>query len=123
MLRPLAEAGEELDREEVEESLHEAADAVLRVAEAAAAVVDLNLAHTEAAGRRQHRDEAVQFTVELHLAKDLRAVTLHAAVVIVQVDAGGPAHHGVEDSAGEDLVPGVEARALPAADNVALLRQ
>ena len=35
VLRPLAEAGEELDRQQVEEALDEAAHAVLRVAELA----------------------------------------------------------------------------------------
>ena len=44
MLRPLPKAGQELDREKVEEPFHEAADAVLGVAEAAAAVLDFDLA-------------------------------------------------------------------------------
>ena len=37
VLRPLAEAGQELDRQQVEEALDEPAHAVLRVAEACAA--------------------------------------------------------------------------------------
>src|SRR5439155_19303753 len=72
----------------------------------------------EATSRGQHGNEAVQLAVELHFVEDLRAVTLHAAVVVVQLHAGQPAHHEVEDSTREDLVPGVVAFSLPAADHV-----
>ena len=56
-------------------------------------MVDLDLADAEAAGRRQHRDEAVQLAVEPDFAEHLGAVALHAAVVVVQLDAGQPADH------------------------------
>src|SRR5437867_4508950 len=38
--------------------------------------------------------------------------------MVVQPNAGQPAHHPVEDSARQDLVPGVVPHALPAADHV-----
>src|SRR5581483_2601977 len=68
VLRPLAEAGEEFHRQEVEKPLDEAADAVLGPAETARAMVDDQLADAEAAGRREYRDEAVQLPIEFHLA-------------------------------------------------------
>ena len=91
MLRPLAEAGQELDRQQIEKALDEAAHAVLGMAEPARPVVDLDLADAEAARRRQHGDEAVQLAVEPDLAEDLGPVAFHAAVVVVQPDAGQPA--------------------------------
>src|SRR5207247_981093 len=109
MLRALAEAGQELDRQEIEEALDEAAHAVLGIAELARAMVDGDLADLEAARGREDRYEAVQFAVEADFAEDLGPVALHAAVVVVQADAGEPADHAVEDFAGEGLVPGVEA--------------
>src|SRR5262249_38839382 len=81
-------------------------------------VVDLDLTDAEAAGGGEDGDEAVQLAVELDLAKDLGAVALHAAVVIVQLDISQPAHHAVEDPAGEDLVPGVTPDPLPPGDDV-----
>ena len=87
MLRPLAEAGQKLDREQIEEAFDEAAHAVLGVAELARPMIDLDLADAEAARRGQHGDEAVQLAVKPHLAEHLGPVALHAAVVVVQVDA------------------------------------
>ena len=56
-------------------------------------MVDLDLADAEAARRRQHRDEAVQLAVQADLAEHLGAIAFHAAVVVVQPDAGQPADH------------------------------
>ena len=67
MLRPLAEARQEFNRQQIEEPLDEAADAVLGMAEAARPVLDDDLADLEAAGGGQHRDEAVQLAVEADL--------------------------------------------------------
>src|SRR5262249_45369438 len=123
VLRSLTEAGEELDGQEVEEALDEAAHAVLGPAEAARAMVDLDLADLEAAGRGQDRHATVQLAIEAHLAEDRGGVALHAAVVIVQLDAGQPAHHAVKHAAGPDLVPGIVPPPLPAADHVLALGQ
>src|SRR5262249_948336 len=105
MLRPLAEAGEELDGHEIEEPFHEASDAVLGFAEAARAMVDLDFADGKARRGGEHRNEAMQLAVEPDLAKNLGTVTLHPAVVIVQFDAREPAHQPVEDTAWKNLVP------------------
>ena len=41
----------------------------------------------------------MQLAVHLDLAAYFGAVTLHAAVVVVQLDAGQPTDHGVENPA------------------------
>src|SRR5262249_12125487 len=117
VLRPAPEAGQEFDRQEVEEALEEAPGAVLGPPEPPGAVVDSQLADPEAPRGGEHGDEAVQLAVEADLAEDLGAVALHAAVVVVQADAGHGADEEVEDPARPDLVPGVVADALPAADD------
>ena len=71
MLRPLAEACQKLDRQQVEKSFDESADAILRLAELPRPMVDGNLADAKAARRGQHRNEAVQFAVQPHFAKHL----------------------------------------------------
>ena len=81
-------------------------------------VADHDLADAEAAGVRQHRDEPVQLAVDADLIEHGAAIELEAAVVVVQVAAGHRADHPVEDAAGVDLVPGVVAGLLPAADDV-----
>src|SRR5262249_10520425 len=113
-----AEADDELDGQEVEEALDEAADAVLGLAVLAGAVLDLDFADFPAAGLGKDGDEAVQLAVEGDLVEDGAAVALHAAVVVVEVDAGGGGNEPVEDAGGEDLVPGVMADFFPAADDV-----
>ena len=101
--------GEKLDGEQIEESFDESAHAILGLAEAARPMIDRDFADAEAARRGQHRDEAVQFAVEPHLAKHLGAIALHAAIVVVQFHAGEPADQPVEDAAGQDFVPGIVA--------------
>src|SRR5262249_5948140 len=93
-------------------------DSVLRMTELPRPMIDLNLADAIAACSRQHRNEAVQLAVEPYFLEHFSAIALHAAVVIVQPDAGQPADHQVENSTGPDLVPGIVAHALPAADHV-----
>ena len=83
-------------------------------------MIDRQLAHAETAGGGQHRHEAVQFAVQPHLGEHLAAITFHAAVVVVQTDAGEPADQPVEDARGQHLVPGIVAHLLPAADDVAV---
>ena len=80
-----------------------------------------DLADPKAPGSGQHRHEAVQLAVEPHFAKDLAAVALHAAVVIVQLDAGQPADQPVEHARRKHFVPGVVPHLLPAADHVELV--
>src|SRR5262245_9973963 len=77
-----------------------------------------NLTDFEAARCGEHRDEAVEFTVKSNLAKNFRLVAFHAAVMVVQLDAGQPPHQCVEDSARQDFMPGIMPRLLPAADHV-----
>src|SRR5262249_14299113 len=108
----------EFDRQEIEKALDEPADAVLGVPEPPRAVPDHDLADLVAARGRQHRDEPVQLAVEPDLAEDLGPVAFHGAIVVVQVKPGEPAGPAVEDLARPDLVPGVVADLLPAADHV-----
>ena len=118
MLRPLVEAGEEIDGQQIEKAFNDPCDAVLRVAELAGAVVDDDLAHLPAAGGGQHGHEAMQLAVEAHFVEDFAAVALEAAVVVVQLHAGQPADEPVEDARRADLVPRIVADLLPAADAV-----
>src|SRR4029077_8162882 len=66
----------------------------------------------------QDRNEPVQLTVDADLPQDLAAVELESAVVIVEPAARQAADDPVENPAGIDLVPGVVASLLPAADHV-----
>src|SRR5262249_1394295 len=91
---------------------------VLRSAKLARPVIDLDFADAIAARRRQDRDEAVQLAVEPDLVENLLAVALHAAVVVVQANAGDHADQAVEDTAGPNLVPGIVTDAFPATDNI-----
>ena len=116
-----AEAGQESHGQQVEEPFDESRDPVLRRSMAAAAMADLDLAHAKSAGVRQHRDETMQLAVDADLAQHLAAVELEAAVVVVQAAAGERAHQPVEYPAGINLVPGVVAGLLPAADDVIAL--
>src|SRR5581483_401053 len=96
----------------------ETADAILRLAIAARAMLNDELADLETTGRRQYGNEAVQLTVKPDFAEDLRTVTFHAAIVVVQPHAGEPAHQEVEDATGPNFVPRIMANPLPATDDV-----
>ncbi len=117
MLGPLAEAGEEFDRQEVQKALDEAMDAVLGAAEPARPMVDDQFADPKAAGVGQHRNEAMQFAVDLDFAEDLGAIALHAAIVVVQPDAGQATDEVVENPTGPNLVPRIVPLPLPTADD------
>jgi len=88
MLRPLAETGDEFDGQQIEKAAHIAAETVFGFAELTATMVNDQFADLEAARRRQHRDETMQFAVKPHFLKHFATVTLHATIVIVQTDAG-----------------------------------
>ena len=118
MQRALAEPGQEPHGQEVEKSLEEPRDAVLRDPMPAGPMMDLDLADAKAAGMSQHRHEPVQLAVDVHLANHLGAVELEPAVVVVEPAAGQAADHPVEDPAGEHLVPRIVTGLLPAADHV-----
>ena len=75
----------------------------------------------KASGVRQDRDETVQLAVNADLAQHLAAVKLEPAIVIVQAAAAHAADHPVEDTAGINLVPGIVAGLLPAADDIVSL--
>jgi hypothetical protein len=60
----------------------------------------------------------VELAVKLHLVEHLAAVALHAAVVVVQLDAGERTDEPVEHPARPDLVERVVADFLPPADHV-----
>ncbi len=92
--------------------------AVFRAAEAARPMLDDDLADLEPAGVRKYRHKAMQLAVQAHFVKDLAAVSLHAAIVVVQPDTGYGADHPVEHTRRINLVPGIMADLLPAADNV-----
>src|SRR5262249_8042807 len=59
MLAPLPEAGEKLDGHEVRTPFDKAADAVLGLAKAAWAMVNVDLSDVKAARRREHGNEAM----------------------------------------------------------------
>src|SRR6266567_7190858 len=118
MLWPLAKSCQELHREQIKESFHESAHAIFGVPEASRAVLNFNLANFVASSGRQHGDEPVQLTVEPHLAKYLRSITFHPAVVIMEPNPHKLAHEIVEHSAGQDLVPGIVANSLPATNDI-----
>ena len=84
-------------------------------------MVDDDFADAVSAAGGQHGHEAVQLAVEPHFAQHLAAVALHAAVVVVQFHARQAADHGVEDPRRQDLVPGIVADLLPAADDVEIV--
>ena len=50
-------------------------------------VIDRDLRDTEPAEVREHRDEAMQLSVDAHSLHDLRAIRLEPAVDVVQVDS------------------------------------
>src|SRR6476660_9944842 len=76
VLRPLVEAGEEVDGEQVEEALDDPRRPVLAPAELAWAVVDDYLSHFPAASGGQDWNEAVQVAVDADFPQDLTAVAL-----------------------------------------------
>ena len=118
VLRPLAETGQKLDRQEVQKTLDEAAYPVLRPAELPRPMRDGDLAHAKAAGRRQHGHEAVQLAVEPDFPEHFAAIALHAAVVVVQLHARQRADHPIEQPRGEDFEQRIVPDPLPAADHV-----
>ena len=66
-------------------------------------------------------NEPVQLAVDPDLLQHLAPVKLEPAIVVVQAAAGHAADHPVEDPAGIDLVPGIVAGLLPAADHIVAL--
>ena len=87
VLRPLAVADEKLHRQQIEQSLAEARDAVLRSAVLPRPMLHDDLADAKALGGGQHGHEAVQLAVEPDFVHHLAAKRLQAAVVVVQMDA------------------------------------
>ena len=118
MLRPPPKSGKELDGEQVEESLDDAAEAELGLAKSPRPVLNDQFADTKATSSGQHRDEAVQLAVQTNLAEYLGPITLHAAVVVVEADSRQPAYQPVEHAAGPNLVPGVVPNLLPTTDHI-----
>ena len=66
----------------------------------------------------QYGNETMQFAVDLHLTSHLGAEQFQAAVVIVQVQSGQTADQPVEDFAGIDFVPWIEASLFPSVDDI-----
>ena len=60
-------------------------------------VIDGDLRDTEPAEVREHRDEAMQLSVDAHSLHDLRAIRLEPAVDVVQVDSREQHDEPVED--------------------------
>src|SRR5260370_14631372 len=123
MLWPLAKSCQELHREQIKESFHESAHAVFGMPETARAVLNFNLAHFVTTSGRQHGDEPVQLTVEPYLAKYLRPITFHPAVVIVKSNSHELTHQIIKHSTRPDLVPGIVANSLPATNDIQALLQ
>ena len=83
VLRPLAEAGQENDREQIQKSLVKALHAVLGVPVLAWTVIDGNFRHTETARMCEHGDEAVHIRVDPELFDHFPAVRLEGATLVV----------------------------------------
>src|SRR5258708_35412439 len=105
MLRPLAEARQELNGHQVKEAFKETADAVLGAAEPARPMGDLNFADAVAARRRQDGDEAVQVAIETHFAEDPGPIAPHAAIIIVQSPPRKPTHKRIEYARRQNVIP------------------
>src|SRR5690606_6415169 len=114
---------QEQNRKQVEEATEEAGGSELGAAELSRAMPHLYLAHPESPEVGQHRDIAVQLTVEVDLVQDLGAVGLQAAVEVVELDPGHGPDHAVEDGRRQALAGWVVARVLPAAHQVGALLQ
>ena len=76
------------------------------------------LGDARAAPTRQGGDEAMQFAVETDLTEDLAAITFHAAVVVVQSDAGQAAHEPIENARRNHFVRRVMTHLLPTAHKI-----
>ena len=87
VLRALAESGEKLDGQQVEEAFDESADSILRAAELSRTVVDHDFPYPIPPRGGQGRQEAMQFAIEPHFVEDLAAIALEPAVVVVQFHA------------------------------------
>src|ERR1700682_6529699 len=107
MLRPLAEAGEKLHGQEIQEPLEKSPHSVLRPAESARPMTNFNLPYFKTTGGGQDRDEAMKLTIEFDLLEDRSPEALHPAIVIVKPDARDQAHDRIKDPAGKYLVPRV----------------
>lgn len=118
VLWSLSEAGEELDRQQVEEASQESLDSVLGVPELSRAMVDGNFGDLESTGVSENRDEAMHLSVESDFLSHFPSEHFDSAVVVMQVKPGQLADHPVEDFTWIHLVPGVEASLFPAVDNV-----
>ena len=103
--RPVAQ--ERRHPAEVGEAADESARAILRLAAGPGAVPHGGFHDTVARAGHEHRDEAVHVEAEGEAAGHVAAKHLEAAVVVMQPQAGHPAHDQVEDPRWKRLVPGV----------------
>ncbi len=121
--RPAAVRGEIFRREQVEEATQETVEAILRSAVLSRTVANDDLANLESSRGREDRDEPVHLAVEMQIAHQIPGHRLHAAIVIVEFDAGQAADESVEHAARQHLVPRIVADLLPAADQIESLAQ
>ena len=83
MKRAVAVAAHERHGEEIEEASEVALDPVAGAPMLAGPVVDGELGHAEALVVREHRDVAVELSVDAQAAHDFGSIGLEAAVQIV----------------------------------------
>src|SRR5262245_33811281 len=107
MLWPLAETGEKLHRQKVQESFDKSSDPILRTPEFSWPMIDDDFSYAKSTRRCQHRHKPVQFAIQPHLVKNLAAISLHPAVVIVQPYASHPPDQPVEHPRRQHLMPWV----------------
>ena len=115
-----AESPHEADDKHIHETAQIALEPVLADAVPARMMLDGDLRRSVTFDRRQAGNQAMQFAVK-GKSRHFGPVTLEATIVVVQADAADAAEHPVEDPAREDLVPGIVAHSLPAADDVVAL--
>ena len=77
-----------------------------------------NLGNSKSPSSRQHWNEAMHFTVELHFAKNLPTVGFQSAIVIVQLESSKSTNEPIENFGRHCLVPWIVPSLLPAANAI-----
>ena len=88
VMRALSEACKQVDRNQIEETLDDPSDAVLRFTKLPLAMIDLDFANTPATAGGKDRNETMEFTVKLNFLHHATAVTFESTIVIVQPNSG-----------------------------------
>src|SRR5438067_1763955 len=98
--RPVQEAHQELDPEEIEEHAESPVDAVLRLAARSRVVAHRHLDDLGADLGGERRNEAMQLAIQAQAADHVRPVELERAAIVVQLDAGDARDHRIRHPGG-----------------------